>query len=393
MLRLIFLNGMEYIPLIVTIDGPAGAGKSSIGKKVAKRLGFLYLDTGAMYRACALFMLENNVSIDDEEKVKTLLPQLDIFFENGKIFLNGEDVSNRIRSPEIDKAASKISRIPAVREKLTQLQRQIATGTNVVAEGRDMGTVVFPNAEAKIFLTASAEERAWRRKRQLDEQGHIISFDIILQQIKKRDKADTERDIAPLKAAPDALVIDSTRLTIKEVIERIIKFVNRQEKKMNKKNEASEFSFSVDNCLGFIANRLVKAFLKLLDYKLESFNLTGAQFCVLTKLFEEEGLTQTQLAHRLYIESPTLVRTLDRLEEAGLIERRRVPSDRRAFHIFLTEKGHELKDTLMQKGHEVHEVAVRGLKEKEIDMLKELLFKLWQNLENGAKEAKEESKG
>ena len=384
---------MEYIPLIVTIDGPAGAGKSSIGKKVAKRLGFLYLDTGAMYRACALFMLENNVSIDDEEKVKTLLPQLDIFFENGKIFLNGEDVSNRIRSPEIDKAASKISRIPAVREKLTQLQRQIATGTNVVAEGRDMGTVVFPNAEAKIFLTASAEERAWRRKRQLDEQGHIISFDIILQQIKKRDKADTERDIAPLKAAPDALVIDSTRLTIKEVIERIIKFVNRQEKKMNKKNEASEFSFSVDNCLGFIANRLVKAFLKLLDYKLESFNLTGAQFCVLTKLFEEEGLTQTQLAHRLYIESPTLVRTLDRLEEAGLIERRRVPSDRRAFHIFLTEKGHELKDTLMQKGHEVHEVAVRGLKEKEIDMLKELLFKLWQNLENGAKEAKEESKG
>ncbi len=384
---------MEQKPLIVTIDGPAGAGKSTIGKEVAKRLGLLYLDTGAMYRACALFMLENGVSPDNEKKVNHLLPRLDIRFENRKIFLNGKDVSRKIRSPEIDQAASKISQIPAVRKKLTEIQRKIASGTDVVAEGRDMGTVVFPEAEAKIFLTASPEERAWRRKRQLDEQGHIISFDIILQQIKKRDKADTERKIAPLKAAPDALIVDSTRLTAEEVIETIIKFVNRQEKKMNKKQDTSGFSFSVDNCLGFIANRLVKAFLKLLDYKLENFNLTGAQFCVMTKLFEEEGLTQTQLAHRLYIESPTLVRTLDRLEEAGLIERRRVPSDRRAFHIFLTEKGHELKDVLMQKGHEVHEIAVQGLSEQEIEMLKDLLFQLWQNLENGAKEARKEAKG
>ncbi len=378
--------------MIVTIDGPAGAGKSTIGKEVAKRLGLLYLDTGAMYRACALFMLENGVFPDEDKKVESLLPRLDIRFENGNIFLNGKDVSRKIRSPEIDQAASKISQIPAVREKLTQIQHKIASGTDVVAEGRDMGTVVFPKAEAKIFLTASPEERAWRRKRQLDEQGHIISFDIILQQIKKRDKADTERKIAPLKAAPDALVVDSTRLTAEEVIETIIKFVNRQEKKMNKKQDTSGFSFSVDNCLGFIANRLVKAFLKLLDYKLENFNLTGAQFCVMTKLFEEEGLTQTQLAHRLYIESPTLVRTLDRLEEAGLIERRRVPSDRRAFHIFLTEKGHELKDVLMQKGHEVHEIAVKGLSEQETEMLKDLLFQLWQNLENGAKEARKEAK-
>ncbi len=161
---------------------------------------------------------------------------------------------------------------------------------------------------------------------------------------------------------------------------------------MDKKKEVSQFSFSVDNCLGFIANRLVKAFLKLLDYKLENFNLTGAQFCVLTKLFEEEGLTQTQLAHRLYIESPTLVRTLDRLEEAGLIERRRVPSDRRAFHIFLTPKGRELQEVLLQKGSEVHNIAVKGLSEAEIAQLKDLLFQLWQNLENGTKEAKEEEK-
>ncbi len=383
---------MEQKPLIVTIDGPAGAGKSTIGKEVAKRLGLLYLDTGAMYRACALFMLENGVSPDDEEKVVSLVPRLDIRFENGNIFLSGKDVSLKIRSPEIDQAASKISQIHAVRKKLTQIQHKIASGTDVVAEGRDMGTVVFPEAEAKIFLTASPEERAWRRKRQLDEQNNIISFDIILQQIKKRDKADTERRIAPLKAAPDALIVDSTRLTAEEVIETIINFINRQEKKMNKKQDKSGFSFSVDNCLGFIANRLVKAFLKLLDYKLENFNLTGAQFCVMTKLFEEEGLTQTQLAHRLYIESPTLVRTLDRLEEAGLIERRRVPSDRRAFHIFLTEKGHELRDVLIQKGQEVHEIAVKDLSEQEIEMLKDLLFQLWQNLENGAKEARKEVK-
>ncbi len=161
---------------------------------------------------------------------------------------------------------------------------------------------------------------------------------------------------------------------------------------MNKKTEASQFSFSVDNCLGFIANRLVKAFLKLLDYKLEDFNLTGAQFCVLTKLFEEEGLTQTQLAQRLYIESPTLVRTLDRLEEADLIERRRVPSDRRAFHIFLTPKGRQLQDVLMQKGSEVHDIAVKGLSEAEIEQLKDLLYQLWQNLENGAKLARKEGK-
>ena len=152
------------------------------------------------------------------------------------------------------------------------------------------------------------------------------------------------------------------------------------------KQSKEEFTFSVDNCLGFIANRLVKSFLKVLDHKLSEFDLTGAQFCVLTKLFEEQGLTQTQLAHRLYIESPTLVRTLDRLEEAGLIERRRVPEDRRAFHIFLTEKGEKMKNLLMQKGREVHEIAIKGMSPDEVKMLKDLLFNLWHNLEQGAEE-------
>ncbi len=152
------------------------------------------------------------------------------------------------------------------------------------------------------------------------------------------------------------------------------------------KQTKDEFTFSVDNCLGFIANRLVKSFLKVLDHKLSDFNLTGAQFCVLTKLFEEQGLTQTQLAHRLYIESPTLVRTLDRLEEAGLIERRRVPEDRRAFHIFLTKKGKGMKDVLMEKGGEVHEIAISGMTSEEVGKLKDLLFTLWHNLERGAEE-------
>ncbi len=374
--------------MIITIDGPAGAGKSTVAKKLANRLGFTYLDTGAMYRACALFMLEHGVRLDDEEGVSVLLDQVDIGIDNGRVFLNGQDISEKIRLPQIDQAASQISRIPSVRQKLTALQRKIAQGKDLVAEGRDMGTVVFPEADLKIFLTATPEERAERRKKQLDKEGNIISFDIILQQIKKRDKADSEREIAPLKPADDAVIIDSTRLSAERVVQEIVKLVNRQERKMDKNKEVAGFSFSVDNCLGFIANRLVKAFLKLLDHKLEDFNLTGAQFCVLTKLFEEEGLTQTQLAQRLYIESPTLVRTLDRLEEAGLIERRRVPSDRRAFHIFLTSKGHDLKDILMQKGNEVHEIAVRGLGENEIELLKDLLYQLWRNLEDGAKEAK-----
>ena len=152
------------------------------------------------------------------------------------------------------------------------------------------------------------------------------------------------------------------------------------------KQSKEEFTFSVDNCLGFIANRLVKSFLKVLDHKLSDFKLTGAQFCVMTKLFEEEGLTQTQLAYRLYIESPTLVRTLDRLEEADLIERQRVPEDRRAFHIFLTKKGRGMKDVLMQKGREVHEIATKGMTQEQARELKDMLFLLWHNLEEGVEE-------
>jgi len=212
--------------VIITIDGPAGAGKSTVSREVAKRLGFLYLDTGAMYRACALFMLQKGIPLDNEELISSHLKDLNIKFKNGRIFLNGEDVSDKIRTPEIDLAASDISRIPSVRKKLTSIQRSIGENSDLVAEGRDMGTVVFPNADLKLFLTASPEERAKRRKKELYKKGDIISLDIILHQIKKRDKADTERAIAPLKPAEDSITLDSSNLSAEEVVKEIIKFAN-----------------------------------------------------------------------------------------------------------------------------------------------------------------------
>ena len=215
--------------MIIAIDGPAGAGKSTISKEVARRLGFTYLDTGAMYRACALYVLSTGEDPSDERKVKDLLADVKIEFQDGRIFLNGEDVSSKIRTPQIDEAASKVSRLKGVREKLTELQRQVARDMDIVAEGRDMGTVVFPDAEVKIFLDASPEERARRRKRQLEEAGKIISFEIILHQIKKRDKADSTREIAPLAAAPDAVVLDTTGMKPEKVVERIIKEADKKE--------------------------------------------------------------------------------------------------------------------------------------------------------------------
>ncbi len=215
--------------MIITIDGPAGAGKSTISKKLASELGFIYLDTGAMYRACALYMLRKGVDIGDESQVIPFLDEINIRFDDQKIFLNSQDVTEEIRTPEIDQAASKISKLQSVREKLTRLQRQIAKGKNIVAEGRDMGTVVFPDAQIKIFLTASAEERAKRRKKQLEEAGQMVSYEIILHQIKKRDKADSTREIAPLKPASDAVVIDSTNIGPEDVILKILKLYKKEE--------------------------------------------------------------------------------------------------------------------------------------------------------------------
>ncbi len=202
---------------IITIDGPAGAGKSTIAKGLAQRLGFTYLDTGAMYRAVALAAKRKNVSFDDEAALEDLLKDISLTFNNDKIILNGEDVSGLIRTREIDKLSSDISRHPCVRKHLTELQRQIGKNKNIVAEGRDMGTVVFPNADFKFYITASPEVRAQRRLAQLKVKGEKVNFDRLLKEIIDRDRADSSRREAPLKQPENSIKIDTSDLTIDEI--------------------------------------------------------------------------------------------------------------------------------------------------------------------------------
>ncbi len=217
--------------IILAIDGPAGAGKSSAGKLAAKRLGFTYLDTGAMYRAVALAVKESGVEID-EEYVSKILPHLDIELKDDKIFLNGVDISSKIRTPEMDLLASSVSRLKCVREFLGRLQRSIGEKGKVVAEGRDMGTVIFPDAAAKVFLTATPEVRAYRRLKQLKEKGVVADYDELVKQIKERDIADSTRDIAPLKPASDAMVLDSTDKDLNTVVNIIVDFSKKQFEKL-----------------------------------------------------------------------------------------------------------------------------------------------------------------
>ncbi len=209
----------------VAIDGPAGAGKSTIAKKVSENLGFIYVDTGALYRAVALGCINEGVSIGEPEKVKELLPKLDIriIFFNGQqhILLNDKDVSEAIRAENVSMAASRVSALPDVRAFLLELQRSFAKSDNVIMDGRDIGTVVLPNAQVKIFLTASPEIRARRRMLQLQESGAEADFDKILFDIVQRDYNDTHRETAPLKAAENAVTVDTTQMTLDEVAEKI----------------------------------------------------------------------------------------------------------------------------------------------------------------------------
>lgn len=207
--------------IAVAIDGPAGAGKSSVSKTVAKDMGFIYIDTGAMYRACALYAIENKLKIDEE----SLLPVLgkidiEIKYSEGvqRIFLNGRDVSDDIRSTEVSLGASAIAVIPAVRMKLTELQRNSAAENNVIMDGRDIGTYVLPNADLKIYLTAAPEARA---KRRFDEMSEKTDLETVKRDIIKRDENDMNRAFAPLKKAEDAVVIDSSDMTFCEVVEKV----------------------------------------------------------------------------------------------------------------------------------------------------------------------------
>ena len=217
----------------IAIDGPAGAGKSSIAKALSKRLGYIYIDTGAMYRAVALFFVENNISDGTDSRIESLLEKLEISikYEDGaqKVILNGEDVTDKLRLEEIGKLASKFSAIGSVREKLVALQRKLAQKENVVMDGRDIGTVVLPNADLKIYLSASSKVRAKRRYLELLEKGHTdLDINEIEDEIIKRDEADMNREISPLKQADDACYLDSSDMTLEEVVSKILSMVKEE---------------------------------------------------------------------------------------------------------------------------------------------------------------------
>ncbi|HAS5562412.1 TPA: (d)CMP kinase [Vibrio cholerae] len=214
---------------VVTVDGPSGAGKGTLCMLLAKKLGFQLLDSGAIYRVLALAALHHGVDLESEDALVPLATHLDVqFIAEGdlvKVILEGEDVSRELRKEETGMAASKVAALPRVREALLRRQRAFASGIGLVADGRDMGTVVFPAAEAKIFLDASAEERARRRFKQLQLKGLDVKSDALLSEIQERDDRDRNRAVAPLRPAEDALVLDSTTLTIDEVVEQALQYI------------------------------------------------------------------------------------------------------------------------------------------------------------------------
>ncbi|NMA93098.1 MAG: (d)CMP kinase [Clostridiales bacterium] len=209
---------MNKEKLIVAIDGPAGAGKSSAAKLLSARIGADYIDTGAMYRAVALKLIRTGTDYRDAEALDAMLESTLIDFEAGRTILDGEDVSGLIRTPEISALASPSSAVPAIRYKLTALQQAMGEEKSVVMDGRDIGTVVFPNADVKFFLTASADERARRRMLELQGKGESADFDEVKAEIEKRDRQDSQREFRPLKKADDAIEIDSTRMNIEQVV-------------------------------------------------------------------------------------------------------------------------------------------------------------------------------
>lgn len=208
---------------VVAIDGPSGAGKSTVAKQVAKRLSFQYLDSGALYRAVALAALEGGVNLDDPVAVGALVRGLDVqLVAGGAVLLDTRDVSGLIRTEAVSQAASKVSSLRAVREALIDLQRHAARAPGCVVEGRDMGTIVFPDAGLKVFLDADVEERALRRTKELQSRGEGAVLAEVLAEMRERDRRDSTRALAPLRAAADAVVLDSTKLAIEEVVARIV---------------------------------------------------------------------------------------------------------------------------------------------------------------------------
>ncbi|OON85508.1 cytidylate kinase [Oribacterium sp. C9] len=215
------------MPYSIAIDGPAGAGKSTIAKAVSKELGYVYIDTGAMYRTVGLYCLLNGISITDEDAVVEKIKDIDIsiaYDDEGvqQVFLNGENVSTKIRTQEVGEAASTVSQYQPVRDKLVSLQQKLASTTSVVMDGRDIGSKVLPNADTKIYLTASVKERARRRANELREKGESCDIKEVEKEIEERDYRDMHRENSPLVQVPDAVLVDSSDLTIDETIDAIL---------------------------------------------------------------------------------------------------------------------------------------------------------------------------
>ncbi len=218
----------------IAIDGPSGAGKSTLSKTIAKELGFIYVDTGALYRAVGLYLFRNQISPDDRDAVVCCLPKIKVEFsyidDLQHVFLNTEDVTNDIRLHQISEYASKVSAIREVREFLLQMQRDIALNNDIIMDGRDIGTVVLPDADIKIFLTASPEERAKRRYEELILKGQSVEYNTILNDIIERDRRDENREVSPLKKADDAICLDTSNNTFEQSVSLLLKTIKEQMK-------------------------------------------------------------------------------------------------------------------------------------------------------------------
>jgi CMP/dCMP kinase len=222
--------------LIVAIDGPSGAGKSTLAKRLARELGFIYMDTGAMYRALALKVLREGVDLTDDAAMARLIESTTVDLQpvNGalRVLLDGTDVATEIRTPQVSQMASKASALPAVRARLLELQREMGRRGSVVAEGRDIGTVIFPGAEVKVFLQASAAERARRRFAELRAAGQAVKLDETLREIEERDQRDSMRDLAPLRQAEDAVLIDSSSMDADQVMAQVLEHIRMTKEKI-----------------------------------------------------------------------------------------------------------------------------------------------------------------
>lgn len=218
----------------IAIDGPGGAGKSTLSKAIAAKLGIVYVDTGALYRTVGYYVRSKDTDPRDAEAVSALLPEIsiEVRYVDGtqRVYLNGEDLGDKIRTPEMSMYASAVSAIPAVRAFLLETQKDIARKNSVIMDGRDIGTVILPNADVKIFLTASAECRARRRYDELVAKGQTVQFEDVLREMNERDTADSTREIAPAQAAEDAIVFDNTGMTLEQSVEAIIRIVNEKTK-------------------------------------------------------------------------------------------------------------------------------------------------------------------